>query len=191
MNNRDAVHQYLSKLGTYLARLNEAEVNEVLREIESHIYDSIELAEHNSDPINITDILAGFGSPRELAQQYVEHILEGTPPPKGFSAIQKVKQTATVGLYWTTAIFGYFFGSLIIVSSAFKLAVPDLFGVWSAAGGNSIVVGLVEENQQVGEEIVGFWFIPIALILGALLIKLTHSILRVLKRSEEMSRPSI
>ena len=91
MQNRDKVNQYLSSFELYLARLNQFEAKEVLREIESHIYDSIESAQEKDSPLDIDEILSGFGKPRELAAQYVEHILEGTAPPKGFSTIVKVK----------------------------------------------------------------------------------------------------
>src|SRR3990167_9225382 len=91
MEQRDIIHQYLKELERYLARLKKTEAQEVLKEIESHIFDALE-QQHSGQAEDARAILQGFGEPRELAAQYVAHITKGAPPPVGFKAIQKVKQ---------------------------------------------------------------------------------------------------
>ena len=91
MEQQQMIHQYLNTLQRYLARLSPAEAKEVIREIESHIFDLIEQREAAGQPVDAQSILQGFGEPRQLAGQYVAHITDGAPPPLGFRAIQRVK----------------------------------------------------------------------------------------------------
>lgn len=79
MNYDTQINQYLKTLAQYMSRLDEEQVNEVIREIESHIYDVIDDAEIEGNPISVEEVLARFGSPRQLAQQYSDHLIMGTP----------------------------------------------------------------------------------------------------------------
>ncbi|MBE1298559.1 MAG: hypothetical protein GJ680_01440 [Alteromonadaceae bacterium] len=183
MSDREAIHQYLKSLNKYLARLDANDAQEVEREIESHIYDVIDQHESMGKAVQIEEVLAGFGSPRELAQAYVSHITIGSPPPEGFSAIRSIQEGASKGLYWITAFLGYLVGAVMLVLSIVKLWAPEQVGLWSTAGGNSFVVGMVEQSQQQGGELLGFWFTPIFLVAGAGLLWLTFSILKVFKQT--------
>lgn len=42
MSEREQIHNYLVALNRYLSRLQKHEADDVLREIESHIYDAID-----------------------------------------------------------------------------------------------------------------------------------------------------
>jgi hypothetical protein len=61
--------------------------------------------------------------------------------------------------------------------------MPELVGVWSSANGSSFVIGIIERSQQSGEELLGFWIVPIGFTVGIALMLLTNNVLRVLKRS--------
>ncbi len=183
MSDRKLIQDYLVNLQRFLSRLNNLEADDVIREIESHIYDSIELAEANGEQVDISAMLERFGSPRQLAEQYTDHILDGAPPPAGFSAIRTVQKGVSQGLYWGTAIFGYLFGFGLLIMAFAKLFMPELVGVWSSANGNSFVIGIIERSQQSGEELLGFWIVPIGFTVGIALMLLTNNLLRVLKRS--------
>ena len=183
MQNRDIIHQYLTSLSKYLSRLGKVDANEVIREIESHIYNVIENREDESLPINAEDILAGFGEPRVLAAQYVDHILEGKPPPKGFQAIQKVKKGATWGLYLATAIFGYGMAIALFFVALYKPFYPLNVGLWSQGTGKTVIfsIGEVPSSSAVTHEIFGWWIIPVALVLAFAIAYLTRRILGILK----------
>lgn len=179
--HRDEIHRYLTSLATYLARLDTQESNEVIREIESHIYDAIDLQEQQGEEVNVDTILSRLGAPRLLAEQYVSHITQGTPPPKGMSAIAIVKNTVGKTLFWGTGIFGFLFGSALLVVGFLKLIVPNRVGVWSSANGNSFVVGFVDAPMHQDMELMGMWFGPVAVILGVVVLRITYLLLRALK----------
>lgn len=181
MQDRDIIHQYLASLSKYLSRLGKIDANEVIREIESHIYDVLESREKEDLPINAKDILVGFGEPRELAAQYVDHILEGKPPPKGFRAIQQVRKGATWGLYLSTAIFGYGIALALILLVLYKPFAPLEVGLWSQGPGRTLILGVLTPPPEGTHEILGWWIIPIGLILALAIIYLIRRLLSIVK----------
>ena len=121
MEQRDIIHQYLKELERYLARLEKAQAQEVLREIESHIFDALEQQQSSGQVEDASAILRGFGEPRQLAFAYVAHVTDGAPPPAGFKAIQKVKQGVTATLYYAMAAFGFSIAFMFLVGLTIAL----------------------------------------------------------------------
>lgn len=182
MEDREIIHAYLKSLSKFLSRLDDSDADDVLREIESHIYDALEAQEKPGLVVSSETILAGFGSPRELAAQYVDHILEGAAPPKGFKAIQRVKQEATRGLYLATGIFGYGLSLAAMLVGLSKLIMPDRVGIWTGDPGHSFVVGLMSLPSEQPSELLGWWLVPITFGLGIGTAYLTTKVLGVLKQ---------
>lgn len=178
MTDRDLIHDYLKSLSKYLSRLNKADADEVIREIESHIYDALETSSSDS---SAEDVLAGFGAPRDLAAGYVDHMLEGTPPPAGFRAIQKIKKGATKGIYLSTALFGFGFSAFFLCLGLYKLFAPSALKIWEADHGNSWIIGLDTQMPQGSTELLGYWVIPVAILFGLGSFYLTKRILSILK----------
>lgn len=183
MSDHDLIHNYFKSLTKYLARLEKTDAEEVIREIESHIYDAMELQEQEGEQSGAQSILDGFGEPRDLANRYVEHVLKGTPPPSGFRAIQSVKKGVTKSLYYSMGFFGFGIAFGLIILGLAKLFMPDMVGVWSAAEGNSVTITLSEHTYENSKELLGYWFIPIAITLGLGVARLTKRVLGVLKSS--------
>lgn len=181
MTERDVTHQYLNTLQRYLARLSADDANDVVQEIESHIFEALEASDNGDAPTRVEDILAGFGDPRTLASEYVSHILEGTPPPSGFRALQAVQKGVTRGLYYATAVFGYLVSLTLLVIALFKPFMPHKTGVWIGDSGESIVLGMLENPPANNDEVLGWWLVPLFLLVGVGIAYLTHRILAVLK----------
>ncbi len=175
------VRDYLNSLMKFLSRLDKEDADDVLREIECHIYDVMEIRQENGQMIDAGEILKGFGQPRELASQYVEHILDGAPPPAGFRAIQRIKTGTTKGLYWTTAIFGYLLSTTFLAIGLYKPVNPEAVGVWMNAGGESFAVGALSQMPNGTQEIMGWWLVPVTIGLGLGGAYITKRILSVLK----------
>lgn len=180
MSDRDIFHDYLNSLAKYLSRLDKADADEVIREIESHIYDALDNSE---GPGRAEAILDGFGNPRELAAQYVDHILKGAPPPSGFPAIQRLKKGATKGLYFVTGFLGYLFSLALIFVGFIKIFMPQQVGIWVSNHGSSIVIGAISDVPVGTQELLGWWIIPVALGLGIGLAYLTRRLLCILREN--------
>jgi len=181
MLERDAIHAYLKSLSQYLSRLEKEDAQDVIREIESHIFDVIEQKEQSGEQVNVQQILDGFGSPRDLANQYVDHILIGTPPPSGFKAIQKIKRGVTIGLRYSMAFFGYGISALLGIIGLMKLVHPTEVGIWVTEQGNSLVITFSEYISADSTELFGWWLLPLSLVACVLVFILTRRVLVALK----------
>lgn len=183
MDTQQKIQDYSRDLARYLAPLDPADAAEVIREIESHVLDVLEQQERLGKTVGLEAILAGFGPPRELASRYVAHVLAGTPPPKGFRAIQTVKRGVTRGLYWSMAGFGYGLALFCLGLALVKLLGQDSVGMWSTAGGNSVVIAFTGAPHPDMPELLGRMFAPIGFLLAATIGLLTHRVLQVLNRA--------
>ncbi len=181
MSNRDALHAYLKSLNQYLSRLHRDDAEEVLREIESHVHDALEAGEASGQPVAVDAILAGFGSPRELAGQYVEHVLSGAQPPQGFRAIARIRQQVGRGLRVGMAVFGYGVAGLLLALGVLKLMFPDRVGLWTASHGHSVVIAFADGQWPQASELLGGWLAPLSLLASVAVWLLTHRVLKSLK----------
>jgi len=182
MISREPIQTYMRTLAARLGRLDPADADEVILEIESHLQDVLEQAEVRGEDLDIDALLQGFGSPEALAAQYVAHIQTGAPPPAGFRVIQRVRQTVTRGLYYSMAAFGYAIALGCLLLALAKVLQPSLVGAWSANDGNSVVVAWSGSPHPAAQEVVGYWLVPIALAAGLWCAELTRRVLRVLRR---------
>lgn len=180
--SRHPISTYLHALAAQLGKLEKADAEEVLREIESHIHDVVDQAEARGDALDITALLANFGPPEALAAQYVAHIQNGAPPPAGFRVIQRVKQTVTRGLYYSMAAFGFSIAIALLMLALAKIIDPSSVGVWSVAGGNSISITWSGSPYPDAQELLGYGLVPIALVAAVWCAELTRRVLRVLRR---------
>jgi len=180
--SRAPIRAYLQALAAQLRKLDPAEAEEVLREIESHIHDVVDQAEANGEALDVAALLQGFGSPEALAALYVAHIQTGAPPPAGFRVIQRVKKTVTRGLYYSMAAFGFSIALSLLALALAKLFEPSSVGVWSAAGGNSVAITWSGSPYPEANELLGYGLVPIALLAALWCAELTRRVLRVLRR---------
>ena len=179
---RHLIREYMRALVSQLGKLEKADAEEVIREIESHIHDVVDQAEARGEDLDVTALLEGFGPPEALAAQYVAHIQQGAPPPVGFRVIQRVKQTVTRGLYYSMGAFGYSIAIAFLLLALAKVFEPSSVGVWSAAGGNSITITWTGSPYTDAEELLGYGLVPLALLAAAWCAELTRRVLRVLRR---------
>ncbi len=183
MTEREQINDYLKSLSKHLSRLDRADADEVLREIESHVDDVLEAQAiaQPQRPVDVGRILAGFGSPRELADKYVAHVLQGSPPPPGFRAIQRVKKQATIGLYWATAASGYGMALALILLAIYKPLAPSTLGLWADESGGVAVLGIFQQSPPGMREVLGWWIVPLAVGLAIIAFYLTRRLLAALK----------
>ncbi len=176
------IRRYVDALALHLRKLDKADAEEVIREIEGHIHDVVEQAEARGEVPDVDALLQGFGPPQALAAQYVAHIRTGAPPPAGFRVIQRVTRTVTRGLYYSMGAFGYSVAVALLLLALAKLWQPSLVGAWSINGGHSVAIAWSGSPYQDATEILGYWLVPIALVASTWCAVLTHRVLRVLRR---------
>ncbi|WP_337881550.1 hypothetical protein [Rheinheimera sp.] len=178
MQTNTTVQQYLQQLELYLSRLSHQERNDVLREIESHLFDVLE----TQPETDIHTVLQGFGSPRELAAHYVAHLTTGAPLPTGFKAMTKVKRGVTYSLYFSMAVFGGVIAISLFITALAKLFWPEHVGVWSESAGEAVTLGIMADPKPAELEVLGFALVPVAAIASLAVFWLTRKVLQVLKK---------
>ncbi len=182
MISRHLIRAYVHALALQLGTLEKADAEEVIREIESHLHEVVDQAEARDEPLDVAALLEGFGPPEALAAQYVAHILEGAPPPAGFRVLQRVKHTVTRGLYHSMGAFGFSVALAFFLLAVAKVFAPSSVGVWSAAGGNSVVITWAGPPHPADQELLGYWLVPLALLGAGWCAEVTRRVLRVLRR---------
>ncbi|MGQ4661459.1 HAAS signaling domain-containing protein [Lysobacter sp. F6437] len=180
MARSEVVHQYLSDLERYLSRLSEARAQEIVQEIESHIYDAMELLQPAAGEGGAEAILGRLGTPRELAAGYIDHLNTGVAPPRGLKPLSRVRKGISKSFYYLVCCLGYGTAIALLAAAALKLLSPASLGVWVAEHGNSVVVSFSQHDPR-ASELPAAWLVPLAALAGAGLLYLTHRVARILK----------
>lgn len=179
MARSELIHTYLTELQMCLSRVSKIQAQEIVQEIESHIYDTLALQADCGEQTAET-ILARLGTARELAAGYISHITIGVAPPKGLKPLSRVTKSITKSLYYMACLSGYGAGAVLLSLTLLKLLFPSRFGLWIAEHGNSVIIAFNQLEPQ-ATPISAIWLIPAASLIGTGLLYLTYKISRVLK----------
>jgi uncharacterized membrane protein len=179
MTEQQQIDQYLSVFRSNLRSVTLGEREEILREIGAHIRDSVE--EGSTD---VASVLERLGTPEELAMQYRDGILV-RHASRSFSPLlllQAALRLATKGafgiLIFFCGIFGYAFGIGMALTGFIKAFSPVNTGTWVQDGRIVSSGALIKIPPPPAHEIFGFWYVPIALTVGVLLILVTTFVIR-------------
>ncbi len=173
------IHQYLSELQTYLSRASQMRAEEIVQEIESHIFDMLALCP-SQDEAAISAVLSRLGTPRELAAGYLEHLTLGMPPPQGLKPLSRVRRGVSQSLYWLFCCLGYGSAVLLLALALAKLCLPQSVGIWLSEHGNSLVIAFSAAAPQAHALGTG-WFLLLTALSGGGLWYLTRRISAVLR----------
>ena len=170
---------YLSSLRSHLGPLTLGEREEILREISAHIRDSVE-----QNGAGVETVLARLGSAEELAAQYRDGLLmrRASRSISPLLLLRAALRLATRGasgiVVFFAAILGYAFGGGLVLSAFAKCIFPAHTGVWMS-GGKLIASGTsLYIPQPPAQEILGWWYVVVALTIGSLITLLTTFVIR-------------
>ena len=186
-----SIAAYLAALRLQLAPITLSEREEILREIAAHIRDSFEAG----TPIDT--VLSRLGTPAQLAAEYRDGQLIRTAS-RSVSPLVLLRATlrlTTKGItgiiVFVLAIFGYTVGATLFLTGILKAIFPAYTGVWVANGHfvNSGTLGSIP--QPPAHDILGWWYLPIALIIGSGLTVLTTMAIRAFLRLSQRVQRSL
>jgi len=183
------IDAYLAALRNHLAPITLADREDILREIAAHIRDSVE---SGSTP---EAVLARLGPPEALAVQYRDGALIRTAS-HSFSPLLLLKATIRLAskgivgiIVFSCGVAGYATGVGLILTAIIKPFFPAHTGVWVVDGHMvaSGVQGYIPQPPM--HEVLGYWYIPVALFIGSALVALTTLAIRlVLRLSQRWQR---
>ncbi len=174
------VDAYLMRLRRSLGELPPEEVNEILREIRSHILDRAEASGEMTDE-TLARILKELGQPEDIGPLYQADAMVARAR-SSFSPILILRTTIrwammSIGGFLTfiAGLLGYGLALALIISAFLKPFMPDRIGAWASSSG--FVIG-VHDPAVRSVDILGWWMIPVGLILGAAFLIITTRFLR-------------
>jgi uncharacterized membrane protein len=175
---------YLGRLRQRLRGLHDEDVREIVEELRSHILDKV--AAPPSGQMTAAEVdraLAALGSPEELASQYLTDDLlaraeVSRSPLRILESLFRWASLSVAGfLVLLGSLLGYFLGVVFILVAALKSFHPRTAGVWLLPAGADdfeISVRLGFGSAPLGgREVLGWWIIPLGLVVGCALVMLT------------------
>jgi hypothetical protein len=180
------VDSYLRKLRECLPNMSVADREEIVREISVHIRECAQ--EPNS---SIDRILRRLGSAEGLASQYghdllIRHASRSISPVLILRATLELAKRSIEGFVLLLgALIGYALAGGLVVTAVLKPIFRRQVGLWIGPGVFNFGFHEPLYSDPV-HEVLGWWYVPVALCLGCFFLWLTtHGIRWFLKRSKQ------
>jgi len=201
MNDQDAIENYLSTLRRALKGLPAPDCDEILSEIRVHLRESIQQAGSS-----VQTVISHLGPAEELAAQYRENLLvdriaKTFSPWVIFHGALRLARTSALGFAcFVIALIGYGTGAAMILSAGAKAFFPRQVGLWIGPGifnfgwhGNSGRyqggIGFILATDGPAREVLGWWYISVALAIGVLFVWGTTKLVRKFLKRTKTRRP--
>ncbi len=179
MTTETQIDSYLTALRLHLGPLTIAEREEIVREINAHIRDSAE-----ETGASVETVLERLGPAKELAAQYRDGVLI-SQASRSFSPIVLLRgamRLATKGVFGIVAfflgLFGYTMGVGLVLTALMKPIFPANTGVWIEDGHFLSAGSRFPAPPPNVHDILGLWYVPLALTLGSFTLLLTTFLIR-------------
>jgi len=180
-------NDYFRRIRKNLSLLNQQQKQDLIKELEGHIYESYLESEGGNETEKLLNALERMGDPDEFLKPLLskELLMKGT---KSFSPIAIFK-----GLYLNIyaglkAVFlslvfgvGFLLSVIMAILAVVKLILPERVGLFLFPDGNwsfGIIANITGAN-----EILGYWIVPLCLIFAvALYMLLTYLVKKTFLR---------
>ena len=161
---------WLAEVRRYLSPLSRGEAEEVIAELRSHLLDR---TQGSADAPDMGAALQAMGEPRELARMNIAARLAARPGAAPWRILARIGTLARVSLggFWAflVSLTGYAFAVSWLLVAAVKPFLPNDVGLWRRGGERfSLTLGLMN-HPPAGAELMGWWIIPVGLLMGPLL----------------------
>jgi hypothetical protein len=188
----DPLETYLQTVRNHLQSLSPEDTSEIIRELRSHVLDRVK---GDLSHATIGATLTRLGDPREIARinlrMRVAAVAVGHPTP--LTIARTLTRLAAIGgkglLIFILSLTGYTFAGCWLLTAVAKPFAPDRVGLWllpDPTGDLSLSLGRIGAGAG-GHEVLGWWIIPIGLVVGAICAFQTYRI--DLRFIQELARP--
>lgn len=176
-------NDYINRCRKCLKGLPEADTEECLLEINSHIYEYLDANKATDEMDNLLNILDRLGAPEETLKEFVaaKKINQAVKTFNPLIVMQALYLNIRNGVLYI------FISLLFIIFISFpflivlKLIYPKTVGCF--IGEHSFYFGFIGQQQE-ATEVLGNWFIPAAIGIAAVLYLFIIGILKLLKQKK-------
>jgi uncharacterized membrane protein len=184
MTSNPMIESYFAALETQLSDMSQSKREEVMRELRSHVFDRLEqIAVPTND--DFRTVLKAMGTPEEIGRQYrVELLLKKSAwkisPWSMLRTLFRWTLTGIQGyLVFVMAMVGYTVAASFYITALLKPLFPHNVGVFVSGEG----VDLTHfPDPPMGTEVLGPYYIPVAVFVGYLLTLITTLSIRFVIR---------
>lgn len=182
MTGSDArLDAYLARLEAELAPLPAQERREILLETRSHLLERTAGAPTGSGDA----VLAELGSPEAYARQFLPHADEPERPAGAPATIARLATGPWTGLpvlFVVMVAYGIAAGTFLL--GVWKLVEPRATGLFvsHAGGGRSVMLVVSDPRAAEGRDVLGYWFVPIAILISVSIHLAMSALLRRVHR---------
>ena len=172
------IEAYLTNLRGKLRGLNGDDVRDIVEELRSHILDKAS-AGGEVTIAGVDAALAALGRPEELASQYATDALlaraeVSRSPLRVLDSLFRWASLSVVGfLALLGSIVGYFLGFAFMLCAVLKPFHPHTAGLWILPDGTASLRMGFGNALLVGRDVLGWWVLPVGLVVGCGLVTLT------------------
>jgi hypothetical protein len=162
--------------------MNEEDARDIIQELRSHITDKAN-AGGEVTAATVDAALVALGSPEELASQYMtdELLLRAAVSRSPVHVLESLFRWASLSVagffVLLSSIVGYFLGGAFMCCGALKIIHPQTAGLWAfrdSTGDLEISLRLGFGSVPAGgRDVLGWWIVPIGLVMGCGLMMLT------------------
>lgn len=176
------IEAYLVKLRTRLRGMEDEDVREIVQELRAHVTDKAN-ASGEITAATVDSALGALGSPEELASQYLADALLSRAaisrsPVRILEGLFRWASLSIAGFFvMLSSIVGYVLGIAFVLCALLKPFHPQTAGLWTSRSSSNdlsfsirLGFGSVPVNQH---EVLGWWIVPIGLLVGCGLVMLT------------------
>lgn len=177
------IDAYLTKLRSRLRGIDEENIHEIIEELRSHILEKTESADEQGARTKVAETLRALGSPEQLAAEYLtDNLLAraevSRSPARIVGILFRWASLSMVGfLVFLSSTVGYLIGVAFLLCALLKPIHPQTAGLWTYPSGTadstiSLRLGFGSPPPD-GREVLGWWIVPIGLVVGCGLVMLT------------------
>jgi hypothetical protein len=169
MTEIQSIEKYVQQLRWALRPLPTEDRDDIVREIRGHLRERAEAG----TPWSYERITGELGSPEDYAREFLDNY-EITAALASRSTQAMMSQTLRL---LTKGVKGFFGGLGLFVLFAFSVSsvfiglikpiFPGNVGMWRHDGGD-LTLGYLDTPPEGGEEILGYWIVPLMLVVGVL-----------------------
>jgi hypothetical protein len=168
---------YLDQVRRHLKGLPQVEADEIVAELRSHVLDKVA---GTPTPERVEAAIEALGSPRDVARinltERVAAELEADRSP--LTVLRGVGRLARLSVYGAftglVSFTGYAIAASFLITAAVKPFWREHAGLWRVPDAkDTYAFSLGVNSDPTGQELLGWWIIPIGVVMGLLLGWLT------------------
>lgn len=184
MTSNPMIESYFDALSTQLSDLAQPKREEVIRELRAHVFDRLQQMTVPTDN-DCRAVLKAMGTPEEIARQYrVELLLNRSAwrisPWRVLRTLFRWTLTGIQGyLVFVMAMLGYTVAACFYITALLKPLFPHNIGLFVSGEGVNLASF---PNPPMGTEVLGSYYVPIAVVVGYLFTFITTLAIRFVIR---------